>query len=120
MAESSERLASRARSFLTLRPFAREPPRHADVLPGRSADPARPDPALDPGPPRTRPARRAAGPRHDGSGVGPRLSLGHRAAGPSRDADRGMRAPTPSQTVGPFFGFALPFEDDANAAGGES
>jgi protocatechuate 3,4-dioxygenase, alpha subunit len=23
--------------------------------------------------------------------------------------------PTPSQTVGPFFGFALPFEDDANA-----
>ncbi len=25
--------------------------------------------------------------------------------------------PTPSQTVGPFFGFALPFEDDANAVG---
>ena len=23
--------------------------------------------------------------------------------------------PTPSQTVGPFFGFALPFEEDANA-----
>ncbi|MGA8923931.1 MAG: protocatechuate 3,4-dioxygenase subunit alpha [Candidatus Dormiibacterota bacterium] len=23
--------------------------------------------------------------------------------------------PTPSQTIGPFFGFALPFEDDANA-----
>jgi protocatechuate 3,4-dioxygenase, alpha subunit len=31
-----------------------------------------------------------------------------------------MTAPTPSQTVGPFFGFALPFEDDANAADGES
>ena len=31
-----------------------------------------------------------------------------------------MTAPTPSQTVGPFFGFALPFEDDANAAGDES
>ncbi len=31
-----------------------------------------------------------------------------------------MRAPTPSQTVGPFFGFALPFEDDANAIDGES
>ncbi|HEV2030369.1 MAG TPA: protocatechuate 3,4-dioxygenase subunit alpha [Candidatus Dormibacteraeota bacterium] len=26
-----------------------------------------------------------------------------------------MTAPTPSQTVGPFFGFALPFENDANA-----
>jgi protocatechuate 3,4-dioxygenase, alpha subunit len=24
--------------------------------------------------------------------------------------------PTPSQTVGPFFGFALPFENDANSA----
>jgi protocatechuate 3,4-dioxygenase alpha subunit len=38
-----------------------------------------------------------------------------------------MSAPTPSQTVGPFFGFALPFdhdanavENDANAAPGES
>ena len=27
--------------------------------------------------------------------------------------------PTPSQTVGPFFGFALPFNADADAAGGE-
>jgi protocatechuate 3,4-dioxygenase, alpha subunit len=26
-----------------------------------------------------------------------------------------MSAPTPSQTVGPFFGFALPFESDAEA-----
>src|SRR6267378_1274378 len=26
------------------------------------------------------------------------------------------RAPTPAQTVGPFFGFALPFRDDANEA----
>lgn len=26
-----------------------------------------------------------------------------------------MTIPTPSQTVGPFFGFALPFENDANA-----
>jgi protocatechuate 3,4-dioxygenase, alpha subunit len=31
-----------------------------------------------------------------------------------------MTAPTPSQTVGPFFGFALPFENDANAIDGES
>lgn len=31
-----------------------------------------------------------------------------------------MTAPTPSQTVGPFFGFALPFENDANATSGES
>ncbi len=28
-----------------------------------------------------------------------------------------MPAPTPSQTVGPFFGFALPFENDADPAG---
>jgi protocatechuate 3,4-dioxygenase, alpha subunit len=27
----------------------------------------------------------------------------------------GRRAPTPSQTVGPFFGFALPFAGDADA-----
>lgn len=26
-----------------------------------------------------------------------------------------MSRPTPSQTVGPFFGFAMPFEDDAQA-----
>lgn len=26
-----------------------------------------------------------------------------------------MTAPTPSQTVGPFFGFAMPFEGDSNA-----
>jgi protocatechuate 3,4-dioxygenase alpha subunit len=31
-----------------------------------------------------------------------------------------MRAPTPSQTVGPFFGFALPFDDGASAAPHES
>ncbi len=31
-----------------------------------------------------------------------------------------MTAPTPSQTVGPFFGFALPFENDATATTGES
>ena len=31
-----------------------------------------------------------------------------------------MTEPTPSQTVGPFFGFALPFADDANATGAES
>jgi protocatechuate 3,4-dioxygenase alpha subunit len=31
-----------------------------------------------------------------------------------------VTAPTPSQTVGPFFGFALPFEEDSNATGAES
>jgi protocatechuate 3,4-dioxygenase alpha subunit len=30
-----------------------------------------------------------------------------------------MTAPTPSQTIGPFFGFALPFENDANATADE-
>jgi protocatechuate 3,4-dioxygenase, alpha subunit len=29
------------------------------------------------------------------------------------------RIPTPSQTVGPFFGFALPFPGDAGPAGGD-
>jgi protocatechuate 3,4-dioxygenase alpha subunit len=31
-----------------------------------------------------------------------------------------VTAPTPSQTVGPFFGFALPFDNDANPADRES
>ena len=31
----------------------------------------------------------------------------------------GRHASTPSQTVGPFFGFALPFAGDADAAAGE-
>jgi protocatechuate 3,4-dioxygenase alpha subunit len=31
-----------------------------------------------------------------------------------------VTAPTPSQTVGPFFGFALPFENDADATAGEA
>lgn len=31
-----------------------------------------------------------------------------------------MTEPTPSQTVGPFFGFALPFANDAQEADGES
>jgi protocatechuate 3,4-dioxygenase, alpha subunit len=30
-----------------------------------------------------------------------------------------VTAPTPSQTVGPFFGFALPFENDLEAVGAE-
>jgi protocatechuate 3,4-dioxygenase, alpha subunit len=30
------------------------------------------------------------------------------------------RVPTPSQTVGPFFGFALPFEDGHDAASGQA
>ena len=66
---------------------------------------------------RTRSADRAAGPRHDCSGVGPGLSMGHRAARRAGDADRAVTAPTPSQTVGPFFGFALPLERDSDAAG---
>jgi len=31
-----------------------------------------------------------------------------------------MTAPTPSQTVGPFFGFALPFDGAADAADGDA
>src|SRR2546426_7270932 len=33
-------------------------------------------------------------------------------------ADRRALLPTPSQTVGPFFGFALPFPGDAEASAG--
>jgi protocatechuate 3,4-dioxygenase, alpha subunit len=32
----------------------------------------------------------------------------------------GRPIPTPSQTVGPFFGFALPFAGDSDAGGGEA
>jgi len=46
--------------------------------------------------------------------------MGRRAARRAGDANRAVTAPTPSQTVGPFFGFALPFEGDADAAGAES
>jgi protocatechuate 3,4-dioxygenase alpha subunit len=31
-----------------------------------------------------------------------------------------MTAPTPSQTVGPFFGFALPFDNGANSTAGDA
>ena len=54
----------------------------------------------------------------------PEWALGYRwdivLRGAAGDADRAVTAPTPSQTVGPFFGFALPFEGDADAAGAES
>jgi len=43
--------------------------------------------------------------------------MGHRVAGSPRNT-RGTLTPTPSQTVGPFFGFALPFDGDAVAAAG--
>src|SRR2546430_2523634 len=46
--------------------------------------------------------------------MGARLPMGHR--GPRSQGDtEGVMTPTPSQTVGPFFGFALPFEQDAHA-----
>src|SRR5438128_4734386 len=120
MAKPFERMSSRACALLALRSFPREPARNADVFSGGPADPARPDPELHPGPARTRASDRATRPRHDRSGVGARLSVGHRLARLARDTDRGMTAPTPSQTVGPFFGFALPFANDAKAPAGES
>jgi len=36
---------------------------------------------------------------------------------PALPAGEGVKGPTPSQTVGPFFGFAMPFEDGPQAAG---
>src|SRR5438876_10554699 len=51
--------------------------------------------------------------------MGARLPMGHR--GPRSQSDtEGVMAPTPSQNVGPFFGFALPFEQDAHAVPGSA
>src|SRR5258707_10913986 len=49
--------------------------------------------------------------------MGARLPMGHRPARSRRDAERTLTIPipTPSQTVGPFFGFAMPFDGDAYA-----
>src|SRR5207247_11482396 len=72
-----------------------------------------PDPAVYPGSFRPRAARFALRSRDDRAGVGARLPMGYRAAGPCRDPvrKRAMSASiTPSQTVGPFFGVGLPFE----------
>jgi protocatechuate 3,4-dioxygenase alpha subunit len=49
--------------------------------------------------------------------------MGHHPAGPKRHATRAVRlsanrVPTPSQTIGPFFGYALPFEGGPGAASG--
>ena len=46
--------------------------------------------------------------------------MGHRASRQRRDTNGSLslarsRVPTPSQTVGPFFGFALPFDNDSEA-----
>lgn len=47
--------------------------------------------------------------------MGSRVPVGHRPSRSRRDAERRLTVPTPSQTVGPFFGFAMPFEGDAHA-----
>src|SRR5437879_13397082 len=47
--------------------------------------------------------------------MGARLPMGHRPSRSRRDAERTLTIPTPSQTVGPFFGFAMPFQGDAHA-----
>lgn len=49
--------------------------------------------------------------------------MGHRAPGPQRHSDGGLRildVLTPSQTVGPFFSFALPFEGGERAVNGDA
>src|SRR5437879_6285845 len=46
--------------------------------------------------------------------MGARLPMGHRPSRSRRDAERTLTLPTPSQTVGPFFGFAMPFDGDAH------
>ena len=63
-------------------------------------------------------AGRDVRPRPDPAGVVHRLPLGHRAHRPAPHADGGGGASeltlsaTPGQTVGPFFGYALPFPHD--------
>lgn len=42
--------------------------------------------------------------------------MGHLPSRQRRDAVRDVTVPTPSQTVGPFFGFALPFTADTDAS----
>src|SRR2546428_5533223 len=114
MAQPHQRVAPGPCPFLGVRPFPCESPGDTDVFPRRPADSSRPHPQLDSRSARARAPDLAIRHRDDSSGVGARLSLGHRAAWRQRNPERTL-TPTPSQTVGPFFGFALPFEGDAAA-----
>src|SRR5437762_3786044 len=110
MAQPHQRVAAGARPLLAVRAGSGEPARDPDVLSWRSPSSSRSDPGLDPGSEGTRAAHLDLRHGDDRTRVGAGLPLGHRPARAARDA-RGMRPPTPSQTVGPFFGFALPLVD---------
>ncbi len=121
VAQPPECLAARAHSLLAVRPVVHPAPDHPDVLSRRPAAAAGSGPQLGARPGRPAAAGGPLRPRADRAGVGPGLLLGHRAAGPRRNA---VRAPdgrpvngpplTPSQTVGPFFAIALPWPDGPN------
>src|SRR5262249_34799777 len=88
---------------------------HSDVLPRRPAVRARSDLPVGPGRARQGTPGGPVRPGHHPARVGARVPVGHRAR---RDADAGMMssltetpAITPAQTVGPFFGYALPYAE---------
>src|SRR5439155_4765747 len=118
--EPRERLAPCPRPFLAHRSGTGEPARHPDVLSRRPPPAPGSHPSVDRRSAGTGEADRPLRPRRHGPRLGARVPLGHHAQGPGLDpagvlnVDEG---PTPSQTVGPFFGFALPFEADAETVG---
>ena len=115
VAQPPQRLAARAHPLLGVRHGVHPAARHPDVLPGRPA--VRPT-TRSSSRSRTRRPRERLVAAFDmdttRAGVGARLPVGHRAR---RHPDGGLHddrpprrsGPTPSQTVGPFFGYALPY-----------
>src|SRR5215217_2597960 len=112
LGQSPKRLAASPHPLLALRACLRHAAHNPDVLPRRS--PVRAGPDLQLG---ARPRSPAAHdldlrPGDDRAGVGARVPLRHRPARPRSDPDGALAMtlpPTPSQTIGPFYHFAMPF-----------
>ena len=111
--EPPQRLAAGPHPLLPLRSGLRDPPGHADVLPGRPALPLRPDLRLA----ARRPRVRASSPRSTSTPAC--RTRRWPTAGTSCCGDRRRRRwrpdvgepLTPSQTVGPFHHIELPYGD---------
>ena len=122
VAQPRQRLAAGAHPLLAVRHGVHPAARDADVLPRRPALRLRPHPAVRDR--RVRPAAAGRGLRSQAVALGmvAGLPLGHRARRSLRHLDRGRtpmttpQLPTPSHTVGPFFGFALPFPGGGDVA----